>query len=111
MNVLGISCFYHDSAAALVKEGKLTAACSEERFSRIKHDSEFPKEAIDFCLQKGGLDINEIDYVAFYDKPLTKFERIISGYMSTPFISYMAFIKAMTPATWGAAMEVPDRVV
>lgn len=95
MNIIGISCFYHDSAACLVKNGQLVAACSEERFTRKKQDPDIPVNAVEFCLKKGGLTIDKIDYIAFYDKPISKFERILSGYMATPFKSYRAFIKAM----------------
>ncbi len=95
MNILGISCFYHDSAAALVIDGKLVAAASQERFSRIKHDSEFPLDAVTFCLNRGKVSIVDIDYVVFYDKPLRKFDRIITGYLASPFRSYKAFIKAL----------------
>lgn len=91
MNILGISCFYHDSAAALVVDGSLTAAASEERFSRIKHDPELPKNAVAFCLKSAGLKMCDIDYVVFYDKPFTKFERILTGYMSVPLFSYSSF--------------------
>ena len=95
MNIIGISCFYHDSAAALIKDGLLVSACSEERFTRIKQDSELPKHAVEFCLEKANLTIHDIDYITFYDKPFTKFDRILSGYMATPFVSYKAFIKAL----------------
>ena len=77
MNILGISCFYHDAAAALLMNGQLTAAAEEERFSRKKHDSEFPLRAIRFCLEAGKLTTGDLDYVVFYEKPFTKFERIL----------------------------------
>ncbi|MBI2469813.1 MAG: hypothetical protein HYV59_01025 [Planctomycetes bacterium] len=73
MKVLGISCFYHDSAATLVRDGEIIAAAQEERFTRKKHDSEFPKHAIDYCLREGNVNIGGVDYVAFYDKPFIKF--------------------------------------
>ena len=95
MNILGVSCFYHDSAAALVVDGRLTAAASQERFSRIKHDSEIPVEAARFCLDKAGLTIADIDWLVFYDKPLTKFERIVTGYMAEPVRSYRAVMQAL----------------
>lgn len=91
MNILGISCFYHDSAAALVKDGILSAAALEERFTGIKHDSEFPGEAVAFCLEKGNLTIDDIDYIVFYDKPFTKFDRILNSYLQTIPKSYKAF--------------------
>jgi len=80
MKVLGISAFYHDSAAAIVEDGKIIAAVQEERFTRKKHDSAFPKEAIRFCLKSSGISLNELDAVVFYDKPLLKFERLLETY-------------------------------
>lgn len=77
MVILGISCFYHDAAAALLIEGKIVAAAAEERFSRKKHDNSFPAHAIAFCMTKAGLDYKNIDYVVFYEKPFVKFERIL----------------------------------
>ena len=77
MNILGISCFYHDAAAALIQDGNLIAAAEEERFSRKKHDYGFPDLAVDFCLQKGGIKVDDLDYVVFHEKPLIKFERIL----------------------------------
>lgn len=77
MYILGISCFYHDSAAALIKDGEVVAAASEERFTRIKHDYEFPKNACEWVMKQAGITIKDIAYVGFYDKPLLKFERII----------------------------------
>jgi carbamoyltransferase len=77
MYILGISCFYHDSSAALIKDGKIIAAAQEERFTRKKHDISFPKNSIEFCLKSNSLDINDIDYIAFYEKPFLKFERLL----------------------------------
>ncbi|MEM7515449.1 MAG: carbamoyltransferase N-terminal domain-containing protein, partial [Planctomycetota bacterium] len=77
MNVLGLSVYYHDSSAALIKDGVLVAAAAEERFSRKKHDSGFPSLAIDFCLQTGGITIDDVDHVVFYEKPFVKFERML----------------------------------
>jgi len=76
MYILGISCYYHDSAAVLLKDGILIAAAEEERFSRKKHDASFPKRAIDFCLRKANISSHDLDYVVFYEKPFVKFERI-----------------------------------
>ncbi|RKX24045.1 MAG: hypothetical protein DRP46_13860, partial [Candidatus Zixiibacteriota bacterium] len=73
MNILGLSCFYHDAAAAIVKDGLLTAAAQEERFTGIKHDADLPSQAAVFCLEKAKLSMDDIDYVVFYDKPFTKF--------------------------------------
>jgi len=80
--ILGISAFYHDSAAALVLDGRIVAAAQEERFTRIKHDPAFPTQAVAYCLHEGGLSPAELDYVAFYDKPLTKFERLLETYLA-----------------------------
>lgn len=77
MNILGLSCFYHDSAAALLVDGKVTAAAAEERFSRNKHDNDFPLIASEFCLATSGKTVYDLDYIAFYDKPILKFERVI----------------------------------
>ena len=75
--ILGISAFYHDSAAALVMDGEIVAAAQEERFSRVKHDFRFPSHAIDFCLREAGLTASSLDAVVFYDKPILKFARIL----------------------------------
>ena len=77
MNILGVSCFYHDSAAALIRDGVLIAAAEEERFSRVKHDYGFPRQAINFCLRLAGIQGEDLDYAVFYEKPLVKFERIL----------------------------------
>ena len=82
MYTLGISCYYHDSAAALLKDGKVISAVEEERFSRKKFDDEFPELAIDFCLKEAGISSNQLDYVAFYDKPVLKFERLLDNYIA-----------------------------
>jgi len=79
MNILGVSCWYHDSAAALIKDGRIVACSEEERFSRVKHDHGFPDKAINFCLEQAGISSGELDFVVFYDKPLPKFERILSS--------------------------------
>lgn len=83
MYILGIACFYHDSAAALIKDGELVAAAMEERFSRKKHDSSFPQQAIDFCLRQAGITAADLDYAVFYEKPLVKFERILLSTLGT----------------------------
>jgi carbamoyltransferase len=95
MNILGISCFYHDAAAVLVQDGKLTVAVQEERFTRKKHDQSFPKNAIDFCLEYSDLTTKDLDYVAFYDKPFTKFDRILQTYVATWPKGLISFLKAM----------------
>ena len=95
MNILGLSCFYHDSAACLLRDGQIVAAASEERFTRKKHDADFPANAIRYCLEEGGVKASDLDYVGFYDKPLLKFERILTTYLSTFPRSYLAFMKAI----------------
>jgi len=95
MRILGISAFYHDSAAALIEDDKITAAAQEERFTRKKHDSSFPNNAIEFCLKYGGCAINELDAVVFYDKPLLKFERLLETYYSFAPKGLASFIAAM----------------
>lgn len=80
MHILGISAFYHDSAAALLRDGEIVAAAQQERFSRRKHDPRLPKEAVDYCLAEAGITLDEVDAVAFYDKPLVKFERLLLTY-------------------------------
>jgi carbamoyltransferase len=82
VRILGVSAFYHDSAAALVDDGRIVAAAQEERFSRRKHDSRFPRHAIDYCLSEAGTSLEAIDYVAFYDKPFLKFERLLETYLA-----------------------------
>jgi carbamoyltransferase len=82
VNILGISAFYHDSAAALIRDGRVIAAAQEERFTRRKHDPGFPRHAIDYCLNEGEIDLDSIDYVAFYEKPFLKFERLLETYLA-----------------------------
>ena len=82
MTILGISCFYHDSAAVLLRDGVIVAAAQEERFTRKKHDASFPTHAVAFCLAEGGIDISGVDAVAFYDKPFLKFERLLETYLA-----------------------------
>ena len=81
MNVLGISAFYHDSAACLVRDGEIIAAAQEERFTRRKNDSTFPRRSIAYCLDEGGVDLDSVDYVGFYDKPLLTFNRLLETYL------------------------------
>src|SRR5579872_1603776 len=82
MRILGISAFYHDSAAALVADGEILAAAQEERFTRRRHDARFPAQAARFCLEQGGIGIGGLDYVVFYDKPFLKFERLLETYLA-----------------------------
>ncbi len=93
--ILGISAYYHDSAACLVRDGELIAAAQEERFTRKKHDARFPRNAADYCLKVAGIDFKDLDHVAFYDKPLLKFERLIQTYLGTAPRGLQSFVKAM----------------
>jgi len=97
MNVLGISCFYHDSSACILKDGELIAAAQEERFSRKKHDTDFPEKAIDFCLKKAGIKPGEINYIAFYEKPFLKFERLLYQHLEMFPRSFLTFFQS-TPS-------------
>jgi len=95
VNILGISAYYHDSAAALVQDGIITAACQEERFTRKKHDPAFPSCAISSCLEQAGIKLQDVDYIVFYDKPLVKFERLLETYLSYAPKGLRSFIAAM----------------
>lgn len=95
MRVLGISAYYHDSAAALVVDGRIVAAAQEERFTRKKHDPSFPHSAIGYCLSEAGISLGDVDYVAFYDKPFLKFERLIETYLAFAPKGFRSFSKAM----------------
>ncbi|MDX1631298.1 MAG: carbamoyltransferase [Thermoanaerobaculia bacterium] len=93
--ILGISAYYHDSAAALVVDGEIVAAAQEERFSREKHDHRFPQQAIDYCLEEAGLRPEELDLVGFYDKPILKFERLLETYLAFAPVGFSSFRRAM----------------
>ena len=95
MNILGISAFYHDSAACLVRDGEIIAAAQEERFTRKKHDADFPKKAVEYCVQEAGISIDDLDYVGFYDKPFVKFERLLETYLSIAPKGLSQFLSAM----------------
>ena len=90
-NILGISAFYHDAAACLVRDGEIIAAAQEERFTRKKHDPEFPSQAIRYCLERGGITVNDLDVVAFYDKPIVKFERILQTFIAESPLGILQF--------------------
>src|SRR6185295_16899301 len=94
-NILGISAYYHDSAAALMQDGRLVAAAQEERFSRKKHDARFPQHAIRYCLQEAGVSLGDVDRVVFYDKPLVKFERLLETYLNYAPHGIRSFLAAM----------------
>ena len=95
MNILGISAFYHDSAACLVRDGEIIAAAQEERFTRKKHDASFPEHAVRYCLYEGSLNVNELDYVAFYEKPFLKFDRILHSYLAYAPVGLKSFLMAI----------------
>jgi carbamoyltransferase len=95
MNILGISAFYHDSAACLLRDGEIVAAAQEERFTRKKHDARFPTEAVRYCLREGGVSLRDLRYVAFYDKPLVKFERLLETYLAFAPRGLPSFLTAM----------------
>src|ERR1051325_11706257 len=95
MYILGISAFYHDSAAAILKDGEIVAAAHEERFTRKKHDAGFPKNAIDFCLKYSGKTIDDLSAIAFYDKPFLKFERLLETYYGFAPKGLKSFITSM----------------
>src|SRR5258708_3131260 len=90
-NVLGISAFYHDAAAALVQDGKIIAAAQEERFTRKKGDPDFPSRSIEFCLRQAGLGIGQLDAVTFYDKPILKFARLLETYLAIAPLGWRTF--------------------
>ena len=95
MRILGISAFYHDSAAALVRDGEIVAAAQEERFTRKKHDSRFPAKAVEYCLAQDGVGLADVDWVAFYDKPFLKFERLLETYVAFAPRGLRSFAMAM----------------
>ncbi|MBN1826419.1 MAG: carbamoyltransferase [Candidatus Eisenbacteria bacterium] len=95
MHILGISAFYHDSAACLVRDGEVVAAAQQERFSRKKHDFRFPSDAVAYCLREAGITAADLDYVVFYDRPFTKFERILETYLMTAPLGVRSLIKAV----------------
>lgn len=95
MYILGISAFYHDSAAALIKDGVVVAACEEERLSRKKHDNSFPKQSVLYCLKEAGIDLKDVTHIAFYEKPFIKFERLLLTYFSEAPKGFPSFVKAL----------------
>jgi len=107
MNILGISCFYHDAAACLMKDGIVVAAAEEERFTRKKHDTSFPINAINYCLKEGNITIGQVDYIGFYEKPLLKFERLLSQHLEMFPRSFWPFYKAL-PSWLNEKLRVPS---
>src|ERR1700746_74093 len=95
VNILGLSAFYHDSAACLVRDGEIIAAAQEERFTRKKHDAGFPEQAARYCLREGGMNVNELDYVTFYEKPFLKCDRILHTYLAYAPVGLRSFLMAI----------------
>src|SRR5216683_823213 len=95
MHILGVSAYYHDSAAALIRDGEIVAAAQEERFSRKKHDARFPTHALAYCLREGGIALGEVTEVVFYDKPLLKFGRLLETYLAYAPRGRRSFVAAM----------------
>src|SRR5512137_2524723 len=93
--ILGLSAFYHDSAACLLVDGEIVAAAQEERFSRVKHDHRFPRGAVAYCLKEAGLAPERLDHVGFYDKPLLKFDRLLETYLDHAPRGFRSFLAAM----------------
>src|SRR5438045_3464207 len=107
--ILGISAFYHDSAAALVIDGAIVAAAQEERFTRVKHDYRFPEHAVEYCLREAGLEPEDINYVVFYDKPLLKFDRLLETYVSFAPSGLKSFMMAM-PLWLKTKLHLPKKI-
>ena len=95
MNILGISAFYHDSSAALLKSGEISIAVQEERFSRIKHDSAFPSKAITYCLNEANIGLSEVDYVGYYEKPILTFDRLLETYLAFAPSGFKSFVTSL----------------
>ena len=104
--ILGISAFYHDSAAALLRDGEIVAAAQEERFTRKKHDAGFPRHAVGHCLHQAGIKASDLDYVSFYDKPLLKFDRLMETYLSYAPVGFSSFMKFL-PTWLGDKLHIP----
>ncbi|NQW09986.1 MAG: carbamoyltransferase [Alphaproteobacteria bacterium] len=110
MRILGVSAFYHDSAAALIEDGRIVAAAQEERFTRKKHDAGFPTQAIEYCLAKAGCRLSEVDHIAFYDKPFLKFERLLETYLAFVPRGFRSFAMAM-PVWLGEKLFQKDGLI
>jgi len=109
LNILGLSCYYHDAAACLIQDGKVVAAAQEEAFSRKKHDPAFPRQAVAFCLQQAGISIREVDHVVFYEKPFLKFERLLETYVANAPYGWPSFLKAI-PVWLKQKLWIPDLI-
>ena len=109
MYVLGISCYYHDSSAALIKDGVVVAAAQEERFTRKKHDTSFPINSIMYCLKRENITVGNIDYIGFYEKPFLKFERALSQHLEMFPFSLKTFLSSM-PSWINEKLRVPKMI-
>ncbi|PIW63334.1 MAG: hypothetical protein COW13_02000, partial [Candidatus Omnitrophica bacterium CG12_big_fil_rev_8_21_14_0_65_50_5] len=107
--ILGISAYYHDSAACLIKDGEIIAAAQEERFTRKKYDASFPKNAVQYCFRQAGITVKEIDYVGFYEKPFLKFERLLLTYLNYAPSGFLSFLKSM-PAWLKGKIFLKDEI-
>ena len=107
--IIGISCFYHDSAACILKNGDIIAAAQEERFSRKKHDARFPKNAVAYCLEEAEIDIKDVNYVVYYDKPFMTFERLLMSSLTTAPKGLRSWLEAM-PLWLGKKLHIPKVV-
>src|SRR2546430_13431973 len=109
MRILGISAYYHDSAACLVEDGRIGAAAQEERFTRKKHDARFPAHAIDYCLRQAGSGADRLDFVGFYEKPLVKFDRLVETFVACAPRGLKAYLMA-TPLWLGEKLWMADDI-
>src|SRR5438045_3387826 len=107
--ILGISAYYHDSAACLVEDGRIVAAAQEERFTRKKHDPSFPTRAVEYCLGEGGITAADLDLVGFYEKPLVKFNRLLETYIAYAPAGMQSYLKAM-PLWLGEKLWMSDDI-
>jgi carbamoyltransferase len=107
--ILGISAYYHDSAACLLRDGEIVAAAQEERFSRVKHDHRFPEHAVRACLRQAGIGVDALGCVAFYDKPFLKLERILETHLAVAPRGLPAFVQAI-PTWLGEKLWIPDLI-
>src|SRR5436190_1489712 len=109
MTILGLSAYYHDSAAALVRGGEIVAAAQEERFSRKKHDAAFPASSVEYCLREAGISAEELDYAVFYEKPLLKFDRLLETHVARAPSGLLAFLEAM-PGWLKTKLHLPREI-
>jgi len=109
LNILGLSCYYHDAAACLVQDGRVVAAAQEEAFTRKKHDPDFPRQAVAFCLKQASITMGDVDHVVFYEKPFLKFERLLETYVANAPFGWPSFLKAM-PVWLKQKLWIPDLI-